>query len=533
MPDQDTTQFLPRLSPKGEDLYNLPVRARIEHPNVAPAVLCSGSVFSTKTWSIIVLLLRHLWETPGARVAIFAKAVKTLSDAGPWKLLMDYILPDWTDPETGIGMQILTKDREGVYGGIVDSKTRTILMRVSNFYGGVSEIQLNSIQHDGEVDEKLLSTFYSALWFSELRLWDRPDIFRVSRSRLRMPRLEPWQHLWIADTNPPKEGKKSWIYPIWFEKNKPPPDHLKAIVGETSAEVARSRHLIEWTMDDNVFASEQEKSARKLELSDDPLVYQREALGEWVAGGEGTNFLFSSVFSRNTHVIGVKDAGDPERGVIRLAADTDILYSGWDLGGGANHAAGIIEKRIVINPEPIGPLSVFSVIASVKRTGEHVLIQDFTKLFMEERARIQKRYPNRKFDWTHYSDDSAINQPRASGAGFDYLEVMIASRNDNDPDSHIVLTGVPKPNKSVSVRIRLVRRLLREGRLYVSAECEDVINMFEEAQSSDTEEIMWNEHKHVFDWLSYVLYMLCFDELEDMSRGPSASGPSTTIAVPL
>lgn len=531
MPDHDTNQFLPRLSPKGQFLYNLPVRARLEHPNVAPACLCSGSVFSTKTWSIIVLLLRHLWETPGARVAIFAKAVKTLSDAGPWKLLMDYILPDWTDPVTGIGMRILTKDRAGVYGGVVDSKTRTILMRVTNYYGGESEIQLNSIQHDGEVEDKLLSTFYSAIWFSELKLWDKPDIFRVSRSRLRMPHLEPWQHLWIADTNPPKQGKKFWIYPIWFEKHKPVPEHLKAIVGDVSEEVARSRHLLEWTMDDNVFASETEKQARKLELSDDPYVFQRDAEGKWVSGGEGSNFIFASVFKKNVHVIGVKDSEDPDRGRIRLATESDHLYSGWDLGGGANHAAGVIEKRIVLTPT--GPKSIFCVIASVKKTDEHVLIQTFTKLFMDARDQLVKFYHDRKFSWTHYSDDSAINQPRASGAGFDYLEVMIASRSETDPDSQIVLTGVPKPKNSVGARKQLFRRLIREGRFYVSANCEDVIAMLEEATSSDTEEIEWNEHKHVFDWITYVLWMLCGDELEEMSRGPSASGPSTTIAVPL
>lgn len=527
MPDE----FLPKLSPRGQFLYNLNVRAREEHPNVAPACLCSGSVFSTKTWSIIVLMLRHLWETPGARFGIFAKSVKVLSDAGPWKLLMDYILPEWTDPETGIGMRILTKNREGVYGGVVDSKTRTIHMKVSNYWGGESEVQLSSIQHDGEVDDKLLSTFFSGLWFSELKLWNDPSIFRVSRSRLRMPHLEPWQHLWIADTNPPKQGKTFWIYPIWFEKDKPVPDHLKAIVGDVSEEVARSRHLLEWTMDDNVFASETEKQARKLELADDPYVFQRDAEGKWVSGGEGSNFLFSSVFKRNIHVIGVLDKDKPQRGAIKLAADSDHLNSGWDLGGGANHAAGIIEKRIVLTP--LGPKSVFSVIASVKVTDEHVLIQDFTKMFMEERTKIAQRYTDRKFSYTHYSDDSAINQPRASGAGFDYLEVMIASRSDTDPDSQIVLTGVPKPKNSVGARIRLFRRLIREGRFYVSANCEDVISMLEEASSSDSEEIEWNEHKHVFDWISYVLWMLCGDELEEMSEGPKAEGESVTIAVPL
>lgn len=525
MPDHDTKPFLPTLSVKGQHLYNLPVRAKSEHPNVAPAVLCSGSVFSTKTWSIIVLILRHLWETPGARFIIFAKAVKTLNDAGPWKLLQDYILPEWTNPETGIGMRITSKNREGVYGPITDSKTRTILIRVTNYWGGESELQLNSINHDSEVDEKLLSTFFSGVWFSELKLWNDPAIFRVSRSRLRMPQLAPWQHLWIADTNPPKEGTKSWIWPIWFDKHRPPPEHLKAIVGDINEEVVRSRHLLEWTMDDNIFASEAEKQARKMELADDPLIFQRDALGLWVAGGGGTSNLFSSVFSVTKHVLGVVNKENPQRGQIRLDASTDHLHGGWDLGGGANHAAGCIEKRIVITPA--GPVSVFSVIFSLARIGEHVLVQDFTKDYMELKQTLLSRYPNRNFEWTHFSDDSAVNQPRSSGAGFDYLEVMIASDND------IVLTGVPKPKNSVSVRIRLLRRLIREGRFYVSADCADVIAMLLEASSNPKEEIEWNEHKHVFDWISYVLYMLCFDELEEMSRKPEAHSEPTSIRVPL
>jgi len=533
MQDHDTNQFLPTLSEKGQYLYNLAVRAREMHRHVAPACLCSGSVLSTKTWSVATLVMRHLWETPGARFVIFSTRVKTLSDAGPWKIFYKKILPEWCHPETGIGMKILSQTRDGIFGPIVNSTTRTILLRVSNYYGGMSEIQLNSIQNEGEIDDKLLSTSYSGIWFSELKLWKSPNLFKVSRNRLRMDHIEPWQHLWIADTNPPKEATKSWIYPLWFKAGeKQIPDHLASrVTPEILDEVRRSMHLIEWTMDDNPFMSDEAKQAKLLELSDDPYVYQRDGLGLWVSGGEGSNFLFTSVFKKHEHVIGIKDSEYPHRGAIKLAAGSDHLYSGWDLGGGANHAAGIIEKRLVLSPT--GPISVFSVIASVSRTDEHVLIQDFTKLFMTEREKIAKRYPDRKISMTHYSDDSAVNQPRASGAGFDYLEVMIASRSDTDPESQIVLVGVPKPNKSVGARIRLLRRLIREGRFYVSANCEDVIAMLEEATSSATEEIEWSEHKHVFDWISYVLWMLCGDELEEMSQGPKAEGDSTTIAVPL
>lgn len=485
-------------------------------------------MFSTKTWSIVDLVLRHLWETPGARFVIFAKAVKVLTDAGPWKLLTDYVLPEWID--ANIGMQILTKNRQGVPGSVTDSKTRTIHLKVSNIYGGVSEVQLNSIQHDAEIDQKLLSTFYSGIWFSELRLWEDPTLYQKSRSRLRMPHLKPWQHLWVADTNPSKAGTKFWAYKLWYEKHKPPSKEMLELIGSelalsASEEVIKARHLIEWTMDDNIFASEEEKQARKLELADDPLEYQRDALGLWVAGDNTKQKLFAHIFSRGTHVIGVKDQSDPSRGQIKLSGDTEMLYSGWDLGSGVNHAAGNVEKRLVMTPK--GEVSVFSVLSSLKNIDEHMKIQDFTLSYMEKKKTLEGRYPNRKFHWTHFSDDSAVNQPRSSGAGFDYLEVMIASHNE------IVLTGVPKPKNSVGVRIRLIRQLLREGRLYISAECEDVIDMLEEAIANKDEEVEWNEHKHVFDWLSYVLYMLCFDELEERAQGPTANSPNLSISVPL
>jgi hypothetical protein len=158
------------------------------------------------------------------------------------------------------------------------------------------------------------------------------------------------------------------------------------------------------------------------------------------------------------------------------------------------------------------------------------MIQDFTVKLLAKMRAIEARYPNSKFDWTHFSDDSAITTHRSSGAGYDYLEVQIASNNE------ITLTGVPKPNNSVATRIGLVKRLLKEERLYVSAtDCPDVIEMFEEASSDkDGEGIAWNEHKHVFDWISYVLYMLCMDELEELAAGkPKASATPATVSVAL
>ena len=149
---------------------------------------------------------------------------------------------------------------------------------------------------------------------------------------------------------------------------------------------------------------------------------------------------------------------------------------------------------------------------------------------VEKMHALNARYPARKFDWTHFSDDSAITTHRSSGAGYDYLEVQIASNNE------ITLTGVPKPNNSVATRIGLFKRLLKEGRLYISTDCPDVIEMCEEASTDkDGEGIAWNEHKHVFDWISYVLYMLCMDELEELAnkRPGTTSTTPATVSVPL
>jgi hypothetical protein len=75
-----------------------------------------------------------------------------------------------------------------------------------------------------------------------------------------------------------------------------------------------------------------------------------------------------------------------------------------------------------------------------------------------------------------------------------------------------------------------MRKLLKEQRLFLAGKCKHAIQMFEELrrgsppgdQSSKrgSNYVVWDRNKHVFDWISYVLFMECGSEMLSATRRP-------------
>jgi len=501
---KDAEPWQPDLFGKQWDVFNS--RSRI--------LLVSGSRLAAKTWICVHRICRHLFETPGARVAFVAKTIKLAKDSGTWNDLLTYAIPEWINAD--IGFNFTSIDARGTPGTKQDPQTRTVYFTVRNYYGGDSRAELFSIDNDDEVAAKLKGKRFSMVFFSELSLFKTRKVLIYSLPCLRMPHLEPKNnepdiyHQWLADTNPDEdEGNKSWFYKLWYEervqKDHPDPE-FQADLG-----------LIEMFMKDNPRINP--RRAKELEslCADDRALYESHVLGIHSDTSVRADRHFSDLFSRNTHVIG----GQPGEGdQIDVSPSTTTLFSGWDLGF-VNHAIVFLDKRIIRQ----GAMAAcWSVLDEVYSIGEQKSIGEITEEFLEKQRQLEKIY-NRAFDWQHWSDDSALNVWRPSSASYDYMEVMAASHGK------IRLEGVAKPMDSVQARVRLIRKLLRQKRLFVSSRCEKTIQMFEEIRKGEGKEyVMNNKHlRHVFDAMSYPIYMESVYELEEEMHRPDATEHSPNL----
>lgn len=515
------TVWLPRLGYAADPLH--PFNKQWDIFNTRRRiVLVDGSRKSGKTWSVLHRVARHLWETPGARVAVFAKSVKLAKDGGSWQELVERTIPEWCDG--GFGFQFTTFDSDKVPGPKIDSITKTPYFRVRNFYGGESEAKLYSIDNDDEVASKVKNKSFSMIYFVELSMFKDPRILSVTLPSLRMAHLRPppgkpdLNHQWLADTNPDEDlGNRSWFYKVFYE------DRLKAHVRlekeseedwQERQEYYGSMETITMYMKDNPYITRQEVIELKMSCRDDQGLYDSYVLGIHGDGGQKRTKHFAALFDPKIHVIGTR--GEPEEDQIYTSKNTTVLHTGWDIGSTSNHAAGIAEiwTSIVNGRER----SNFSVLDELTSFSEQIRIEDFASDFEKKMDAIEARN-QRKFEWIHWSDDTALNVWRPTSGTFDYLEVIRATNN------RVVLQGVLKPEGSVKTRVRLLRRLLREARIFVSAKCTRVIAMLEECRKGDSEKdfVLWDEHKHTFDWLTYIIFMELLQELMEENRGPKAA----------
>lgn len=498
--------WVPDLFGKQWDIYN----------SRKVGLLVSGSRLSGKSHGVLHRIVRHLWETKGARVAFFAKSVKLAKDGGLWQELLEKIMPEWL--ENLDGFDITTIDSTGNPGPKQDAQTRTAYFRIRNYYGGESEIKLFSIDNDNEIEAKVKSKNFSLIFFSELSMFRDSMLLPITIPSLRMGHLRPWKHWhqWIADTNPDIElGCRSWFYQIFYEKRfggkldeilKTMPDVREAL---------NEIHVIEMFMEDNPHLDPMQVAMLKLTCADKPSLWDSYVLGIHGDGGLKLGKLFAPFFNLGKHVIG---GGDDQGDQCDVHETTTTLYGGWDVGT-TNHGCILLEKWYrLINGEP---KVCYSVLDELVFIGEVVGLAEFTSQVMEKIAFIEKN-AKRTFEWVHWSDNSSMNVFRPSSNSYDYMEIRAASQGK------IELLGASKPKGSIDARVRILKLLLREERIFVSSRCVHTIAMIEKARRGppetfkhegeefelpSKEPILRDQHKHVFDALTYPIYMESIDEL--------------------
>jgi len=494
--------------------------------NFCRALLVCGPRKSGKTWAVLHKIARHLWETKGARVAMFSRTLKNSKEGGTWSDLHTIVLPEWINAK--IGFKYTTKGAEGKPGPKVDGQTRTPYFRIRNAHGGESELMLFSLDYDPDIEAKLKEQRFSMIYFSELSKFKDRRILSVALPSLRMPHLKMDEQQWIADTNPGEEGDASWIYEVWyveriqtyqqyFDRNKE--RGRPCLPEQLFYTFQKGLGLIEIKPEENPFLDPAELDELKATYSYDEGLYERYVNGKWVYGEGDASIHFKGKFHPLRHVVGGIESPDQKDHVYANPHPNSFeLITGWDLGD-TNHAAVILDRVY------IGGKSHYIVLDELEVLGEEVSNEDFTEEFMGLIVNLEET-AGKKFGLDRsWSDRSALEKYSASGDTYAYLQVYAAS------NKRIYLRACPKPAGSVRTRVQLVKSLLHNNRLHISAHCKGVIRMMKELKkgAGKLDFVAQDENKHIFDALTYALLMECAEELELMPA--VTEGPRDSIAL--
>lgn len=476
----------------------------------ARALLVSGPRYSGKTIATLHKIIRHMWDTPGASVAMFSKTMKNSKEGGTWLDLHRYILPEWIN--ANIGLYYTTLTNEGNPGWKVIGDTRTPYFKIRNRFGGESECRLFSLDHVPDIVDKVKEQRFSLIYFSELMKFENRLVLSATMPCLRMMHLTTQDQMWLADTNPSEEGDQSWIYKLWYQERIWTYDQYVAacqsegITPDTEPdfkEFQSGLELVEMYPEDNVKLDPQVLRELKRHCQYDKGLYDRDVRGLWVYGDGDASRHFRSYFKPEIHVLGNAESKDEDEWeVIKPHPSSIELITGWDPGD-VNHAAVALDQKLINEKKH------FAVLEELESIGSEVSTQDFTLAFMEKIEAIEEDM-GRKYDLSRsYSDASALDKYIAAGDTYAKFEVQSASGGRVD------LVGVPKPSGSVRIRVKLIKQLLFEKRLKISAQCVAVRRMLKDLKKGKgtLNFVVQDKNKHIFDALSYALLMECAEEL--------------------
>lgn len=470
-------RWAPDLAPKGYQVLN----------DFHRFLLLSGPRKTGKTFASVAKICRHLWENDGAMVGIVGKSIRSIKSSGVWQ--------DLVTSDLGV-RQWLRNNRSfatanGPFEYVVEPKitgdTKMSFFRIRNMYGGVSECQVHSLEHDHEVEMKFKGTRYTMFYLPEADLFKTESVLQILADQLRSETVpfENWQIL--LDCNPAEEGDEHWIYRSFFRK-----------CGEdgepfSPARADKYQHY-EFYLEDNPFISDAEKQDIRDQYAHDKIKKARYVDGKWerdTAGG-----VFEHVWSEEGHVVG--DLAKDE--ILIPGPDSHEFVTGWDTGD-VNHGLSIL------CPRAGDTQTVFDLIDELVIIDRKVSLADFTEGVLEKMdywERVMKSLygDNHKIVWRHWSDPSAADRYRAAADSYDAKIIRQVS------GGRINLNYATKSSGSVRRRKELLSKILFDGRLAVSAQARAHIDMFRYLKPgpSAAEPIQRaSPHKHCFDSLSYAL----------------------------
>lgn len=466
-------KWAPDLAPKGYDVLN----------DYHRFLLLSGPRLTAKTTCAISKICRHLWENDRAMVAIVGKSIRAIKSSGIWQDLtvLDTGIRQWL--RANIGFDYSTEPK-------ITGDTKMSFLRIRNMYGTESELQVHSLEHDHEVEQKFKSTRYSMFYLPEADLFKSEHVLNVLDDQLRIPHIPDENHQIILDCNPAEEGDEHWIYRSFYKK-----------CGEDGLPFAEGHgskfQIYEFFLEDNPFVSDERKQAQREKYIHDKIKFARFVLGRWERDASGG--VFEHVWSETQHVVGQAVGPKDDWNILVPGQHSHELVCGWDCGD-VNHSVSILCPRHGETE------TVFDLIDELVVVDRQISIQDFTEgviqLMDEWERTLLQMHGTKKVMWRHWSDPSAADRYRSAADSVDAKIIRNAS------DGRIVLSFAAKGAGSVRRRKDLVSRMLFQNRLAVSAQCKAHISMFRYLKSgpSNAEPIQrGSQFKHPFDSLSYAL----------------------------
>jgi PBSX family phage terminase large subunit len=462
-------------------------------------VLCCGGRRNGKSIAVGHKVMRHMVETPGAEVALISTTIKTAKEGGAFQDMVNIIYPIWESANIygsgGFKVEFTSKGGNGLPGPRMDAATRTSSFRIRNIHGGESSLTLFSINNENEIESVTRSKRFSMVWISEGSNFKSDKIFKEVAQMLRMYHLNKEDHQLIVDTNPAEEGDAHWIYQKWFVdrlRDSPPKELMQTkenptgITQEDWVMIRDHFALFEFQLEDNPRLSKLEIAELKASNCDNQGEYDRNILGKWVKGHGLKGKVFADILLPEKHFIGT----DPDE-AIDISETTIDLVSGWDMGK-VNHAG------VIVEPIMVDRRYSYNVLEECMVLDEKVSIDEYA-FQMWEKMRGIERYYQRRFNWTHYSDDSAFNFNPHSGE----IDATIVY---NATGGEVSLEAANKAKNSVDAGIKFMRQLLHTNRLFVGSNCPRIREMLEQITDRDIED---DTHlKHPFDALRYVIYMM-------------------------
>jgi hypothetical protein len=482
--------WIPLLAQKGYRVFNNQIRTMLVH----------GARKTGKSLNIGNRFMRHGYEVNGAIVGIICKTLKNAKQ-GVWRDLTEFIVPGWVD--AGACKMTLQPTME--------PDTKMIKFRISNAWGTESEFQLHSLPNVSNVESAFKGTRFSGVWISEADQFESRDVMDILGDQLRMVQI-PWeQHMMILDCNPPEEGEDHWLYhPFFIEPNENPA--LRAV-----------RTQIHFELDDNPFLPHQEREELEQKYAYDPVKYARFVKGQWVK--DSTKGHFDGYFMPQLHIVGdVSSPDENDHSVLLPDESVTMLLGGWDIGE-VNHAFGLWVPRLNANGD-----TAYDKIDELVYVGSEVGLYDFTIQALEKQEfwsdYIEKKF-GRKPVFRHWGDSSMFNF-RANAARTDAALIYSAS------GGKMLVRSVTKGDGSVSARIGLTKRLLREGRLYVSASCPNAVDWLRYLKRGTTKTDViqpGSPFKHSFDADSYIWWEEEPIDMTQRANRPRAGKPAPVLSL--
>lgn len=431
------------------------------------------------------MVINHCWMNNGAVFGIIVKGLKTSVNGcwedlvGPWGILATQWFKSGlvaVDGKTTCGYS-----KPPTF--VRDNKLR--FFRIWNRFGGESEVQMHTLEHDKAV-EKFKDTRFSGIYMVEADRWDNVNVVNQLAMQLRSPSVPHEKMEIFLDCNPPRKGKKSWLYKMFFRDEN----------GNYPPAIDNDLMEVQVTLEDNRFLKPAQIEDVRKRNSHDPIELARNFRGEWVSSREGT--AFKDQFRDDFHVIGDLAPADPRlRSCLRPPEGCFEFPCGWDPGDVKNHAAVIGAKVPTID----GTIQIY-VVDELSKTGVNYSAGQFGRDFLEK-VNFWDEHMARKgtpqIRWRHWSDPSIFTYSAAADSS-------VAKEIRRATDGRIILKGVKKGAHSVRARVQMLKRLLFNNRIFISATCQNVIRMLEEIEADGDDNIDEHDpHKHVFDALTYML----------------------------